>query len=992
MMKENTANGLKKKISLAAILIVAVLSSLTFLFVNSVKKQLWEQSVSSIIESTLQGCNTLRLQLSEAFDSMETAAEHLSAYSLQEQDSLDEMLYNYSQTEGGISLYLPDGCCISEYSEADEEVKAILMEGGRDSGIIDPHISSITGVNVFNQFVKVKLKDGTAGYLVKEYEVDQIVDNFSLSFYQNHGFSYVVNTKGDVLIRSPHPNSNKTVQNLFDMLPESRNDKDSLALFSDSLKSQKTGWAVFDYQNENTVFCYVPLKLQSDWYLISIIPTDTVNAQTNQIVKHSLALIGSIILGIGLLAGFYLRYAGRANRRLRNQADYIGHLYNAVPEGIALLSAELPYHIIQLNQEGLRLLGYPEGSTNESPCGRLLETIISPDNYETVLELFDRVSVSDEKENFESRMTREDGSLFWAGGIIEKTLDEEGSPILIAAFHDITKEKMEEEAAEREKLLERNTLVVAISNAYPVIIRLNLTKDLINFIYVKEELVDGLGTQTTYSEYFKDMEAVVHPDHLEEFRDRFSPEHLRNTLGPDKHEVFLEIRKKLVDQVYHWVSTQIIYVNNPYSEDHLAILISRCIDEQRRDEERQRQFLQSALDNARAASEAKSQFLSNMSHDIRTPMNAIIGMTAVAAAHISEPDRVKECLNKISRSNQYLLSLINDILDMSKIESGKLTFREEPFNFAELISEVTELVRQQAAEKKLTITVHLSALEHKNAVGDPLRVRQVFLNILSNAIKYTLDGGSIHVEAAQEPSSISGYESFIFRCTDTGVGMSGDFLNKLFLPFERAQDSTISRVTGTGLGMAITKNLVDLMNGEILVESQPGKGSVFTVIIPLQIQAETPDKVPDEWLGARVLVADGDMQADKSACTGKRILLVEDNEINREIARELIGETGVQIEEACDGEEAVRMVSAAPEAYYDLIFMDIQMPVMDGYTAAETIRRLSRNDVKNLPIIAMTANAFDEDVRSALRAGMNAHLAKPVDVDALNRLLQQYLG
>ena len=340
---------------------------------------------------------------------------------------------------------------------------------------------------------------------------------------------------------------------------------------------------------------------------------------------------------------------------------------------------------------------------------------------------------------------------------------------------------------------------------------------------------------------------------------------------------------------------QIIHVDNPYSGDKLAILISRRIDEQRYEEEQKRSALQSALDNARAASEAKSQFLSNMSHDIRTPMNAIVGMTAIASTRLDDRERVMECLKKISLSSKHLLSLINDVLDMSKIESGKLSIREEPFNLAELVTESAELVRPQAEAKHLEMDVHLKGLKNEEVVGDSLRIRQIYINILSNAAKYTPEGGSVHVEVRQEQGAGRGYGRYVFRCADTGIGMSSEFMSKLFQPFERAQDSTNSRVTGTGLGMAITKNLTDLMNGDIRVESRPWEGSVFTVALPLQFQDAAPEAVPEEWVGIHCLIVDDDEQTCENAS-------------------ELLEDMGLRPQFVTKGAEAVRRVLALKDS------------------------------------------------------------------------------
>lgn len=1113
MEKMKISGKTRRKVALAAILVIAILTFLAVQFVRDVKTQLWDQSVNNIMESTRQGCNTLKIQLNHDYQSMEKIAQFAKRLSTSQEKELDEVLESYAKLEEGSALYLADGTHIPASTEKDEEAQKALQSSELDRGIINPHISSATGVNVFDLYMKVQLKDGTEGYLLKEYEVESIVDSFSLSFYNDAGFSYVIDTEGDVLIRPPHPGSNKTVKNLFDMLPEGQNSINSLNKFKKSLEASNTGWAIFQYQNEPTVFCYTPLKLQTDWYLISIIPQSVVDAQTNEILLRSLTLTGSIIVGILLLVCFYLWHANKANRKLVNQTNYIGHLYNAIPEGVALITVDRPYCLLQLNQEGLRILGYPQGVSNDAPKGRLIQELVAPEDYEEVETFFQAAVDSGEKQVYECRLKKEGARSFWIANILERTLDENGMPVLIVTFHDITKEKLAKEAAEREKLQERTTLVGAISNAFPLIISINLTKDTLNFIYMEDDLVELLGQQDRYSQLYEDMMLTVHPDELQDFENRLSITNLQDTFRQGKNEVYLEARQKLSDGSYHWISTQIIYVDNPYSDEELAILISRGIDEMRYEEEQRRQALQSALDSARAANDAKSQFLSNMSHDIRTPMNAIVGMTAIAAAHLDDRERIQECLKKITLSSKHLLGLINDVLDMSKIESGKLTLREEPLDFAQLLEESLELVRPQAHANEVNLTVDMTMLRDEQVIGDPLRIQQVFINILSNAVKYTPSGGQVHVSVREESSLRGGYQNYVFCCGDTGVGMSQEFLERLFLPFERAQDSTSSKIMGTGLGMAITKNVVELMNGHIQVESEPGKGSCFTVTLPLRLQGMTVGEVPQEWLDVHSLIVDDDESMCENAAellddmglraqfvtsgreavelvvetqntdpfhlvivdwkmpdmdgvetarqirgqvgdevpliiltaydwseietearaagvtaflskpfyrtkvcyllselsgerapivqnlplerpdySNKRILLVEDNEINREIATELLSETGVKIEEACDGEEAVRKVAESEEGYYDLILMDIQMPKLDGYEATKSIRMLDRSDVKDLPIIAMTANAFAEDAQAALRAGMNAHFAKPIDLQLLDQLLYSYLA
>lgn len=1007
MMKQKFQN-INIKIALAAVAVAAILGCMTLFFVNEVEEQLWEQSVSTIMESTRQGGTTLRVQLHEEQQSMNVVAGYLSMLDAGQTDLLDESVESYGKVNRGISLYFTDGVCYPSGEAADEEAVKALSGMDWENGVIDPHINSVTGVNVFNLYTKVTLRDGTEGYLLKEYEIDSIVDTFSISFYNDAGFSYVMDTKGTILIRPPHPNSNKTVRNLFDMLVQEENSEDSLERFRESLEASRTGWATFNYMDEATVFCYIPLGLGSDWYLISIIPQAVVNAQTNEILTRTMLLIGIILLGIALLVAMYFRYVSRTNRRLRSQADYISHLYNAVPEGIALVTLDEPYRFLQLNREGRHLLGYSQAPLQNSLEEEKLSRIICPQDYERIAQILHDTAFSGVKNQFECRVAKTDGSFFWIAGLVEKTLDEAGSPILIATFHDITEEKLAEEEAEREKRQERILLVSAISSVYPVIVSLNLTRDTLKFIYIQQGLMVRIGEQKTYSELYQGFIKLIHPGNAEEFRRRFAPENLLDRLGQDRNEVFLEARQMMTDGQYHWISIQIISIENPYSDDKLAILISRRIDEQRYEEEQQRQALQSALENAKAASEAKSRFLSNMSHDIRTPMNAIVGMTAIAASHLDDRERVAECLEKISFSSSHLLSLINDILDMSKIESGKLSLAEEPFNLAKLISDVVELVRPQAESGGLKLLLRQPVLKNKMVTGDPLRIRQVYLNILSNAVKYTPRGGSVTIEAEQEASRQKGYRNYVFHCTDTGIGMSGEFLQRLYQPFEREEGADTRKVTGTGLGMAITKNIIDMMGGDIHVKSGLGEGTKFTVTLPLLLQETGQEEVTSGRQSLNCGDSDEnrqgpddlgeDREADEAlgldggpVCSGSRVLLVEDNALNREIARILIEETGAVVEEACDGAEAVQMVADSDNGYYGIIFMDIQMPVMDGYEAAKAIRRLNRTDAPDIPIVAMTANAFEEDIRAALRAGMNAHFAKPIDVKELEKLLRRYL-
>ena len=545
-----------------------------------------------------------------------------------------------------------------------------------------------------------------------------------------------------------------------------------------------------------------------------------------------------------------------------------------------------------------------------------------------------------------------------------------------------------------------------------------------------------------------------------------------------------------------------------------ALLASMDVSQEKKAEIESHKALKDAYRAAENASRAKTEFLSNMSHDIRTPMNAIVGLTAIAGANIESQDRVVECLGKITKSSRHLLGLINEVLDMARIESGRISLAEEDFSLPELVDNLLTITKPAIDEHKHQLEVHVEHIEHEAVCGDSLRIQQIFVNLMSNAVKYTPDGGNITLTIKEKPNGFSELGCYEFSIEDNGIGMTPEFQKIMFEPFSRADDHRTTKVQGTGLGMAIARNIVNLMNGDIQVESAPNKGTKITVTVYLKLQ-ENEKEQEKELLDLPVLVVDDDKTCCESTVAtlqeigiagewvltgkeavercyarhetnsdyfavildwkmpemdgiatarkirervgedvtiiiltsfdfseieeearaagvnafmakplfrsrltatlrqftsgkkeknarnyledfakenyaGKRILLVEDNELNREIATEIIGMTGVTIDSAENGKIAVEKVMEAPEKWYDLIFMDIQMPIMNGYEATAAIRALAGSRGK-VPIIAMTANAFAEDVQLAKNTGMNEHIAKPLDLNKLNDVLKQWL-
>ena len=407
-----------------------------------------------------------------------------------------------------------------------------------------------------------------------------------------------------------------------------------------------------------------------------------------------------------------------------------------------------------------------------------------------------------------------------------------------------------------------------------------------------------------------------------------------------------------------------------------------------------REALQEALTDAKQANKAKTVFLSNMSHEIRTPMNAIIGLNNIALNDPTASPKVKEYLGKIGVAAQHLLGIINDILDMSRIDSGRMTIKNAEFSFAETLEDVNSMFSEQCRDKGLAYECRTIGKIDGHYIGDAMRLKQVMINILGNAVKFTPRGGKVSFVVEEGPR-FDGKAVLKLVFSDTGIGMSKEFLPKIFDTFSQEDASNTSKYGSTGLGMPITKNIVELMNGKIEVASEKGKGTTFTVTLTLGEvsgqEAAVEDNAPDSLGKETPAVADGE-DAKTDILKGRRILLAEDVEVNAEIMMMMLGARDMEVDLAENGQRAIEMFASHVQWHYAAILMDIRMPVMDGLEATRHIREMEREDARALPIIALTANAFEEDVQRSMQAGMNAHLSKPVEADALFGTLERLLA
>ena len=609
-------------------------------------------------------------------------------------------------------------------------------------------------------------------------------------------------------------------------------------------------------------------------------------------------------------------------------------------------------------------------------------------------------------------------------------------------------------------------------------------------------------------------EAVIeysHPDFQEELLKFADIDYIKELLRTKKRHTY-RFRHTARNGEYQWLELTLIKFAEVGEEASQIAFAFLNADDDEREKEEQKKALMDALAAAEHANKAKTAFLNNMSHDIRTPMNAIIGYTALAAAHLNNAEMVRDYLKKISVSSSHLLSLINDVLDMSRIESGRVKIEEKEVHLPDILHDLRTIIQSNIASKQQDLFIDTQDIIHEDIITDKLRLNQVLLNIVSNSIKFTPVGGTISIRISEKPCVLNGYTTYEFRIKDNGIGMSKEFREHIFESFSREQTATVSGIQGTGLGMAITKNIVDMMGGTINVKSEEGKGTEFIVTLDCKLSDNIVKYEPiPELQGARALVVDDDtntcisvskmlkeigLRADwtasgkeavvrtQQACeegdefkafiidwlmpdmngietvrrirkvigqstpiiiltaydwsdieieareagvtafvskplfmselrevltepvrtkinkkeekkvdfTGKKILLVEDNDLNQEIASEILKGAGFVVDIAEDGIVAVEKMASAASDRYDLILMDIQMPKMNGFMATREIRTLSDNRKANIPIIAMTANAFDEDKKSAFEAGMNGFVAKPIDIKNLLNTLADILG
>ena len=774
--------------------------------------------------------------------------------------------------------------------------------------------------------------------------------------------------------------------------------------------------------------------------------------------------------------------------------------------------------ILSVNRAALQLLGYDSQEELLFDGFNMIAQTVMDEDKPKLLRSIQTLKNVEDSVSVEYRVQHKDGKIFHVMGNI-KLIEENGERFYQRFLLDYTDQKLREQQERMESERRQMELVYALSVDYNLVCFFDLDSGKgspLSSADNRKELDAVFRQEMSFRESMEDyIQRFVHPDDRDMLRQACSQEKLKEELS--KKKTYYVNYRTVIDEEVKFYQIKAVRAGT-WGGRQGIVLGFRNVDDETRSEMEKKVLLEEALTQANRASKAKSVFLSNMSHDIRTPMNAIVGFTNLAISNIRNQDQVEEYLKKIMTSGNHLVSLINDVLDMSRIESGKMHLEETLCSLPDILHGLRSIVQADIRAKQLELFIDTVDVLDEDIYCDKLRLNQVLLNLLSNSIKYTGAGGRVSMRITEKSGAPEGHASYVFSIKDTGIGMSQEFVAHIFEPFERERNSTISGIQGTGLGMAITKNIVDMMSGSIQVFSEQGVGTEFVVsftfrlrsgpkevqTIPTlkncralvvdddfntcdsvsymlqqfgmraewtlsgreavlrthqammrndsysvyvidwlmpdmngvevarRIRKEMGDDVPiivltaydwsdieEEAKEAGVnafcskplflselrnclssLVEDGEEVADLEEVPvvappkhhSGRILLAEDNELNQEIAVALLEEAGFTTEVADNGRIAVDMLTSAEPGYYCLVLMDVQMPVMDGYTAAREIRALENPELARIPIFAITANAFEEDRQAALSCGMNGHIAKPINIETLSKMLNEQLG
>ena len=968
----------KNQRPLLVILIVACMGIImagAVRYLRNLQNNLTDSAIQDVMNVTLQQKQSFDNFISMDRERLHSYAEYFSQHGHDVSADDQDLLGVFAEADANFAVI----CLEDQWTTSSNHGKVMHTELDEyrslsGSGIRDNYVGLVSGVPKFAFYETFTFQNGHPGLVQKSYDRSTVLETFSLSLYDGQGYGYILSQNGDILLRSAPSTGARVYANVFDALADTHSPQEDVDAFRAAIEAQETGSIIFDGDNGRFIYTYTPLESVDNWYLLSIVPVEVIREEADQMLRDTQMTMWMLLLILVICAVLAL-LIWRTNKDLRakdRETEYQTRLFEVFTTYLSRNTDDV-YMMLDHETEELEY--------------------VSP-NVERVLGV--------------------------KGGHVIDALqasDMEGDAAAVMAYYD-------------------KVCSLAPGEAAP------------------PRSTERVNPQTGEHKYF--LEKAYCAD--------------------------IQGRRK-----------RVVYISD------------------RTQERRTQDSLADALRMARAASDAKTAFLGSVSHDIRTPMNAIIGFLALMRDEADNPGMVLEYTQRIDAASQHLLGLINDVLDMNKIESGSATLNISEMHLAEVIDEINTIIRPQAKAKNQAFDISVSHLAYEHLLGDKLRINQILINLLSNAVKYTPEGGTIEMRVEELPQVVNNYSRVRFTVRDNGLGMSEDYQKVIFDPFTREETKATHEIQGTGLGMAITKSLVDLMGGAIHVESRLGEGSTFTVELELRIQerednprfwadhsvdrmiiadddeevcrnivktmsrtgvvtdystdGETairmmreareagrpydlilldwkmpsldgletarlirknyPEKIPILLLTAydwgeieqeameigvdhfmpkpffmstfkdaihRVMGGQKKAEISQSdVVLGKNILVVDDIEVNRIILVKILTSLGAVCDTDGNGQEAVEKFEASQPGRYDLILMDVQMPVMNGYEATRTIRAGTHPEARRIPIIAMTANAFVDDVRDAIESGMDAHIAKPVQIDNLKATIGQVL-
>jgi len=665
-------------------------------------------------------------------------------------------------------------------------------------------------------------------------------------------------------------------------------------------------------------------------------------------------------------------------------AIHIKYITDRMPGGFFIYQADGQEEVLYVNDALLRLFGCETLEEFTALTGNTFPGMVHPDDIVSVEEKI-RTQIAESQfdlDYVEYRIIQKDGTVRWVedyGHFIQDATNGALFYVFVSDATDKRQQQMEQHAAELEainqELRRRLKIIEGFSLDYESILYVNLQEDTVQPYQISSRMAQlkTLKQAAKFSQFSQEyIETWVHPEDREIVIRITDPAYIRERLGRDK--AFHATYRVLEGGKPVYIQFRAANVTGDGPAAHIVLGYRRIDDEILREME-QKELLENALKRTKAAMAVKNTFLSNMSHDIRTPMNTVIGYTALAKRNLDNPEKLQGYLEQIEDASGQMLRLINNVLEYAQMENGDVRTEEQPCDLLDILHAVDRESRPPAEEKGLAFSVDISALQHQAVYTDRDKLEHILLHLVGNAVRYTGNGGSVRVSVTEHGAPTRDYAAYCFRIEDSGIGIDPEYLSKIFEPFERRKNTTQSGVFGTGLGLTLAKSMVELMGGAISVESEVNRGSAFIVSMLLRLQ-------------------NAEKTADGALCVSsgqRRILLVEDNEINRNLCAEILRDAGFSVDTAEDGSVAVEKISASRPGDYGLVLMDIQMPVMDGNTAARAIRALPNPALAGIPIVALSANASAEDRKCSTESGMNAHVAKPIPFDDLLELVKKFM-